>query len=90
MKQWFAMLAAVAFLSVPAMVTANDEDRIPPEANWSATPPTPSVIAISQPRVVSTAPEQAIEAGAVQRSRAFFSLTEGDAKYQAVNKTTKE
>jgi hypothetical protein len=89
MKRWFAIVAAVAFLSLPVMVSA-DETRIPPETNWSATPGTPAVVAVTQPRTVSAAPEPAIETGAVQRSRSSFYLTEQDAQYKAVNETTME
>jgi hypothetical protein len=90
MKQWLAILAAVAFLTLPAMVSADDETVIPPEANWSATPGTPEVVAVTQPRVVSTAPEQTIETGAASHSALSFSFNEQDARYRAANETAKE
>ena len=90
MKQWLAILAAVALLTVPVVVSAKDETITPPEANWSATPGTPELVAVPQPRVASSAPEQAITSGAVQQSRSSFYLTADDARYQAVNEETME
>jgi hypothetical protein len=90
MKQWLAIVAAVAFLTVPAMVNADNETRMPPEANWSVTPGTPEVIAVPQPRVASTASEPAIDTGTVPRSHSLVALTEADAQYKAVNETTME
>jgi hypothetical protein len=83
MKQWLAMFAVVAFLMMPVLVSANDDTKIPPEANWSATPPTPGVTALSQPRVVSTEQAQASDSvrSALQQAK------DEDAKYQQVNRT---
>ena len=89
MKQWLAIVAAVAFLALPALAGA-DETRIPPEANWTATPGTPELVAVSQPRVVSSVPEPAAETGTVPRSRLSFSLTDADTQYKAVNETAME
>ena len=86
MSRWFAIAAAVAFLSIPALVSA-DETRIPPEANWTATPSTPELVAIPQPRVASAAPEQITSGGYAQPDRPFLALTDQDASYQEVNAT---
>jgi hypothetical protein len=71
-------------------VSAGEETVIPPEANWSATPGTPELVAVSQPRVASAAPEQALEGKAAQPLRPFLALTDADAQYKAVNDTTME
>jgi hypothetical protein len=56
MKPWVAVLAAVAFFALPVMLsTADDETNIPPEANWSPSPPAPAHLLVPEPRVVSTA-----------------------------------
>jgi hypothetical protein len=88
MKQWLAMAAAVVFLALPIMVSAEGETVIPPEVNWSPTPATPELVAVTQPRVASAIPEQAIDAAL--RSRLPVALTEADAQYKAVNETTME
>ena len=54
MKRVFALLVVLGLLIVPGLVRADDETIIPPEANWSATPPTPPLVAVEQPRTVST------------------------------------
>jgi hypothetical protein len=90
MKQWLAMVAAVACLTVPVLVSANDDTIIPPEATWSPTPPTPAQVMVSQERVVSTAQAQASDVSrpaAVQPSRRPLALTEHDAQYQLINRT---
>jgi hypothetical protein len=83
MKHWLMIFAAVASLALPAMVGASDETDIPPEANWTATPPTPAHLAVSQERVVSTAQEQASDTP--RRSTAV--ATDNDAQYRAVDAT---
>jgi hypothetical protein len=83
MKQWLAIFAAVAFLALPVMVSASDETEIPPEANWSPTPPAPAHLLVPQERVVSTAQEQASDTP--RRLPAW--LTNEDATYKAVNAT---
>jgi hypothetical protein len=90
MKRWFAMLAAVVVLTIPALVSAGEETVIPPEANWSATPGTPELVAVTQPRVASVATAQAVDLGVTPRSHAPVALTEADAQYKAVNETTME
>lgn len=83
MKQWLAIVAAVAFLALPAVGSAGEETPIPPEANWSPVPPTPEHLAVSQKRVVSIAPEQASDIlgpAAVQAS-------DENTQYQMVNPT---
>jgi hypothetical protein len=90
MKQWLAIVAALGFLAVPIMVSAGEETRIPPEANWTPTPPASGLVAESETRVVSTEPSQASDIprpAAVRQSRTSFSLSEEDAKYQTVNRT---
>jgi hypothetical protein len=86
MKQWLAIFAAVAFLTLPAMVQASDETEIPPEANWSPTPPTPAHLVVSEQRVVSTAQEQASDTP----RRATVRANNEDAKYQMVNSTVQD
>jgi hypothetical protein len=86
MKQWLAIFAAVAFLALPSMVSASEETVIPPEANWSPTPPTPAHLMVPQERVVSTAQEQVSDAP--RRSPA--ALSDQDAQYKAVNATAHE
>jgi hypothetical protein len=94
MKQWFAIVAAVAFFALPVMVsTADDDMSIPPEANWSPTPPTPAHLLSSERRVVSTAQEQASDVAgpaAVPPSRGPLALTAQDAQYQQINFSTKD
>jgi hypothetical protein len=91
MKQWLAVLAVVGSLILPTMVSAdNDETDIPPEANWTPTPPTPAVIAVPEKRVVTTEQEQATDSprpASVRRSSPLY-LTEEDAKYQEVHSFT--
>jgi hypothetical protein len=90
MKQWFAMLAAVVFLALPAMVSAGEETPIPPEANWSPIPPTPGVLAVTPQRVVDTTQAQAsdiLRPATVRAKRAPVQLSETEAKYQEVNPT---
>jgi hypothetical protein len=90
MMQWFAMIAAVAFLTLPGMAGAGDETRIPPEAHWSATPPAPAVEDISQEQVVSTEHEQATDSprpATMQPRRGPLSLSGSEAQYQRVNPT---
>jgi hypothetical protein len=74
MQRWMAIVAAVAFLAVPGMVSAGDETRIPPEANWSPTPPASSLVEIPQGQVAS-----------MQASRGPLSLSAIEAEYQRVN-----
>lgn len=91
MKQWLAIVAAVAFLALPAMVSASDETIIPPEANWSSTPPASGLVAVPQKRVVSTEQEQATDISrpaAVRRGSTPVALTPADAVYKAANETT--
>jgi hypothetical protein len=83
MKQWLAIFAAVAFLTLPAMVHAGDETKIPREMNWSPTPPTPAHLVASEKRVVSTAQEQASDTS----RRAAVRASDEDAKYRMVNST---
>jgi hypothetical protein len=90
MKQWLAILAAVAFLTLPAMLNASDDTSIPPEANWSPIPSTPEVVTVAQPRLASSLPTQLADMGAVSPSSPSFSFTAEDAYYKAVNATTKE
>lgn len=56
MKRTFAMLAILGLLVVPVLASA-DETQIPPEANWTAIPPTPPLVAVEQSRTVSTPQE---------------------------------
>jgi hypothetical protein len=88
MKQWFAIAAAVAFLVLPVMGSANDDTIIPPEANWSAEPPTPAHLVPSPERTASSTSKQ----GQASDSPRPFSaqLSDEDAKYQAVNATTQD
>jgi hypothetical protein len=58
MRRVLAMLAVLGVLVVPVLVSAEGETRIPPEANWSPTPPTPPLVAVDQPRTASTAQDQ--------------------------------
>jgi hypothetical protein len=82
MKQWLAIVAAVAFLALPAMGSAGEETPIPPEANWSPVPPTPEHLAVSQKRVASIAPEQASDIlGPAAQAR------DEDTQYRMVNST---
>jgi hypothetical protein len=94
MKQWLAVVAAVAFFALPVMVSIADDDvSIPPEANWSPTPSTPAHLLAPEPRVVSIAQEQASDASrsaVVQPSWGPLALTEQDAQYQRINLTTKD
>jgi hypothetical protein len=92
MKQWFAVIAAVAFFALPVMVsTADDDISIPPEATWSPTPP--AHLLAPEPRVVSTVQDQASDVSrpaAVQPSGGPLALTEQDAQYQRINFSTKD
>jgi hypothetical protein len=94
MKQWLAVVAAMAFFALPVTVsTADDDTSIPPEANWSPTAPTPAHLLVPEPRVVSTAQEQASDvsrSAAAQPSWGPLALTEQDAQYQRVNLATKD
>jgi hypothetical protein len=85
-KQWMAIFAVVAFLGLPGMVSADDGTKIPPEANWSPTPPTPAHLMVPQERVVSAAQEQASDI--LRRSTA--ALSDQDAQYKAVSVTARE
>jgi hypothetical protein len=58
MKRVLAMVAILGVLVVPVLVSAEGETVIPPEANWTPTPPTPPLVAVEQPRTVSTPHEQ--------------------------------
>ena len=53
MKRMFAMFAILGLLTVPVLVSA-DETIIPPEANWSAVPATPPLVATPQKREAVT------------------------------------
>jgi hypothetical protein len=87
MKQWFAIVAAVAFLALPVMGSA-DETKIPREANWSAVPPTPAHLVVSPERTASSTSKQG---QASDSPRAFGAQpNDEDAKYQAVNATTQD
>jgi hypothetical protein len=83
MKQWMAIFAAAAFLALPVMVSAGDETIIPPEVNWSSTPPTPAHLMVPQERVVSTGQEL----GSDIPRRSIGALSSEDASYNAVNDT---
>jgi hypothetical protein len=88
MQRWMAIVAAVAFLAVPGMVSAGDETRIPPEANWSPTPPASGLVEIPQGQVASMAHEQATDSprpATMQASRRPLSLSAIEAEYQRVN-----
>jgi hypothetical protein len=90
MKPWLAIVAAVACLTVPALVSASDDTIIPPEARWSPAPPTPAQAMVPQERVVSTAPAQASDVSrpaVVQPTRSPLALTAQDAQYQMINRT---
>lgn len=89
MKPWVAMVAAVVFLALPVIVSAGEDTRIPPEANWPPTPPTSGLVAVPQEQVVSTAHEQASDSprpAAMQARRGLLSLSAADAEYQRVNR----
>jgi hypothetical protein len=62
MKRALAVLVMLGVLVLPVLVSADAESqgetRIPPESNWTSTPPTPPTVAVDQPRTVSTAREQ--------------------------------
>ena len=58
MKRMLAMLAVLGVLVVPVLVGAAMERQLPPEAMWTPTPPTPPLVAVEQPRTVSTPQEQ--------------------------------
>jgi hypothetical protein len=85
MKRWFAIVAAVACLALPVVGSASEETVIPPEANWSPTPPTPAHLVVSQERVAST-PKQASDNSWSSTTQA----SDEDSKYQAVNATTQD
>jgi hypothetical protein len=53
MKRVVATFVVLGLLIVPGLVRAEGETVIPPEANWTATPPTPPSVAVQQPRTVS-------------------------------------
>jgi hypothetical protein len=90
MQQLMAIVAAVAFLALPGMVSAGDETRIPPEANWSPTPPASGLVEVPQEQVASTAYEQASDSprpATMQARRGPLSLSAAEAAYQRVNPT---
>jgi hypothetical protein len=90
MRQWMAIVAAVAFLALPGMVGAGDETRIPPEANWTPTPPASGAVDIPQGQVASMAHEQASDSPrpvAVQATRGPLALSATETEYQRVNPT---
>ena len=90
MKQWFAIVAAVLFFAVPAIVSAGEETVIPPEATWTPTPPASGLVAESATRVVSTEPAQASDVprpAAAKPGRGPLALSAADAAYQQVNST---
>jgi hypothetical protein len=92
MKQWLAIVAAVAFLALPIMVSADDDMSLPPEANWTPTPPASGLVAVPEKRVVSTEQEQATDSPrptAVRQSSTSMALTPADAMYKAVNDTAR-
>ena len=78
-----AIFVAAAFLALPIMVSAGDETIIPPEVNWSSTPPTPAHLMVPQERVVSTAQELASD----MPRRSIGALSREDASYKAVTDT---
>ena len=83
MRQWLAIVAAPAFLALPAMGSAGEETPIPPEANWSPVPATPEHLAVSQKRVASIAPEQASDI----LGPAAVQARGEDTQYRTVNTT---
>jgi hypothetical protein len=85
MKQWLAVVVAMAFLTLPAMVSAGEETVIPSEANWSPIPPTPTHLVVPQERVVSTS-KQASDNSWPSTAQA----SDEDSKYQMVNATTQD
>jgi hypothetical protein len=88
MQRWMAIVAAVAFLALPGMVSAGDETRSPPEANWSPTPPASGPGTVSQERMVSTAHEQASDSprpATMQERRGPLSLNAAETEYQRIN-----
>ena len=87
-QRWMAIVAAAAFLALPGMVSAGDETRIPPAANWSPTPPASGPGTVSQERMVSTPHEQASDSprpATMQERRGPLSLSAAEAEYQRVN-----
>ena len=50
MRRALALIAMLGLLVVPGLASADDETIIPPEANWSAVPPTPAIVATPQKR----------------------------------------
>jgi hypothetical protein len=90
MQQWMAIVAAMAFLALPVMVSAGDETRIPPEANWSPTPPASGLVETPQEQVASIAHGQASDSprpANMQATRGPLSLSATEAEYQRVNPT---
>jgi hypothetical protein len=90
MKGWVVIMAAAAFLALPVMVSAGEDTRIPPEAQWSPTPPMPGLVEVPQERVVSTAHERASDnprPAAKQATRGPLSLSAADDEYQRVSRT---
>ncbi len=89
-EQWLAIVAAVVFLVVPAMVSAGEETRIPPEMTWSPTPPASGPAAVPETRVVSTEQAQASDVPRpviMKASPKPLALSAEDAAYQLVNRT---
>jgi hypothetical protein len=90
MQRWMAIVAAVAFLALPGMVSAGDETRIPPEAHWSPTPPASGLVEIPEGQVASMAYEQASDSprpATMQATHGPLSLSATEATYQRVNPT---
>lgn len=44
MRQYLAIFAMLAMLSIPFVAMAGEETVIPPEANWTPTPPMPKTV----------------------------------------------
>lgn len=85
MKQWLAIVAAVAFLALPVMGSASEETIIPPEANWSPESPTPAPLVASQERIASSTSKQRQASDSSWPSA--VQATDEDSRYQAVNAT---
>jgi hypothetical protein len=70
MKRALAMLAVMGMLAVPVLVSAQTQGdaRVPPEAKWTSTPPTPPLVAVDQPRTVSTAQDSQEQLSTSSRS----------------------
>jgi hypothetical protein len=89
-QRWMAIVATVAFFALPGMVSAGDETRIPPEANWTPTPPASGSVDIPQGQVASMAHEQASDSPRptpMQAAHGPLSLSATEAEYQRVNPT---